>query len=202
MVIDVAEILSRSDPRLRVFTSLRISWDSIRLCLDDDDAPLRTIALEPTAAELWRRGFSEAILDESGQQPMRFQWNRLVERPRWNPHPGIYTKYGKPLALLTAIDDLFVVMASGDALSISFDASEVPPLETGWRRDFVLFLDGWAKDRDPNTLSELHVEPLPFHGLSAYPYRAEAHSPDSPQSAEWMRVWQRRMPEPWIPRGR
>ena len=201
MVLDVALILSRDDPRLRILTSLRLSWDSIRLCIDDDDAPLRVTALEPSAAELWRRGFSEAILDESGEQPTRFQWNRLAERARWNPHPGIYTKYGQVLPLVSAVDDLFVVMASGDALNLSFDASALPGLESGWRRDFLVYLDGWAKDRDPNTHSALYVEPLPFHGMSGYPYGFEEQYPRTAQTAAWQREWQTRMPEAWIPRG-
>jgi len=201
MVLDVGEILSRDDPRLRVFTSLRLSWDAILLCTDDDDAPLRVTPLEPSSAELWRRGFSAALLDESGEQPARFQWNRLAELPRWNPHPGIYTKYGHVLPLLGAVDDQFVVMASGDALNLRFDASALPELQSGWRRDFLVYLDGWAKDRDPNTHSALHVEPLPFHGMSAYPYSAEERYPSTPETAAWQREWQTRMPEPWIPRG-
>ena len=38
MVIDVGEILVRDDPRLRVSSTLRLYWDSIRLAIDADDA--------------------------------------------------------------------------------------------------------------------------------------------------------------------
>jgi hypothetical protein len=31
-------------------------------------------------------------------------------------------------------------------------------------------VDGWAKDRDPNTAFSQGVEPLPFHAMSTYPY--------------------------------
>ncbi|MCI0457774.1 MAG: hypothetical protein L0Z62_12455, partial [Gemmataceae bacterium] len=50
---------------------------------------------------------------------------------------------------VSEIDDRFVIMGAGDALTVRFDATECPPLPAGWRRDFLLFLDGWAKDRDP-----------------------------------------------------
>ena len=42
----------------------------------------------------------------------------------------------------------------------------------GWVRDYLVFLDGWAKDRDPNTVEALEVEPLP-----SVPVRARANSP-------------------------
>jgi hypothetical protein len=42
----------------------------------------------------------------------------------------------------------------------------------GWTREFLLKVDGWAKDRDPNTAFSSSVEPLPFHGMSRYPYPA------------------------------
>jgi len=41
-------------------------------------------------------------------------------------------------------------------------------------------VDGWAKDADPNTAFSQSVEPLPFHAMSAYPYRADEHYPDDP----------------------
>ena len=198
MVVDVSDLLPRADPRLRIFTSLRLYWDAVRLAVDDDDAELHVTPIEPASAELWRRGFSELIQDERPEQPARFQWNRLAPRPRWNPHPGFYTKYGETLPLISAIDDQFVVMGSGDALHVEFDASLAPPLPAGWRRDFLLFLDGWAKDRDPNTVSALHVEPLPFHGMTGYPYGKDEEFPRTPETKAWKRQWQTRMPEPWI----
>ena len=47
-----------------------------------------------------------------------------------------------------------------------------------WQRDFLLLVDGWAKDQDANTAFSQSVEPLPFHGMSAYPYPAGEHFPD------------------------
>ena len=52
-----------------------------------------------------------------------------------------------------------------------------PPPPAGWTRDFLLKVDGWAKDRDPNTAFSTTVEPLPFHAMSRYPYPAGEHYP-------------------------
>jgi hypothetical protein len=81
---------------------------------------------------------------------------------------------------------------------VRFDAAGLPPLPDGWRRDYLLFLDGWAKDRDPNTLEALYVEPLPFHGMSGYPYGPEEHFPDTPEHRAWRREWNTRAAEPWL----
>ena len=51
-------------------------------------------------------------------------------------------------------------------------------LKPGWVRDFILYSDGWDKDGDINTLTSQTVEPLPFHGMSAYPYPDTEHYPD------------------------
>lgn len=197
MVVDVTHMLVREDPRLRVFTSLRLYWDAIRLGIDPDDAPMAVTPLECVSADLWRRGFSEVIEDARPEQPTRFDWKRLAAQPRWNPHPGIYTKYGPVDPLLTSIDDQFVILGSGDALKLQFDATELPDLLPGYRRDYILFLDGWAKDRDPNSISALHVEPLPFHGMSGYPYGKDERFPMNPERAAWMRNYQTRMSVPW-----
>lgn len=199
MVVDVSAALDRADPRLRVFTTLRLSWDSIRLAVDDGAAPLALSSLEPTAADLWRRGFSAPLEDGRPHQPERFVWEALAELPRWNPHPGRYTRLGDCLPLLGEVDDRFVIMASGDALSVRFDARALPELPEGWRRDFLVYLDGWAKDRDPNTVEALYVEPLPFHGMSGYPYGADESFPDDAEHLRWRREWNTRDAEPWIP---
>lgn len=198
MVIDAEKLVRRDDPRIRIFSTLRLYWDSIRLGVDADDAPYGQVSLEPASAALWRRGFSAPLIDGKPNQPERFDWDRLAAYPSWNPHPGLYTKYGECLPLVTAIDDRFVILASGDALTVRFDARSLPPPAPGLVRDYFLFLDGWAKDRDPNTVEALFVEPLPFHGMSGYPYGPDEHFPDDAEHRAWRQEWNTRSAEPWI----
>ncbi len=201
MVVDVTELLNRDDPRMRIFTTLQLYWDSIRLAVDGDDAPFVTTPIEPSSAVLWERGFSEPILFPGleGEHGLEwFAWEHVAAEPRWNQHPGLYTRYGESLELVGAIDDRFVVMGAGDALSVRFDAQGAPPLQPGWERDFLVFLDGWAKDRDPNTLEALFVEPFPFHGMSSYPYGPDEHFPDGDAHRAWRREWLTRDAKSWI----
>jgi hypothetical protein len=201
MVVDVTDLLGSSGTRpskLRIATTLRLYWDSIRIAVDDDDAPLVTTALEPLETELWERGFSRNVRVHDEEMLEWFEWSELEPYPRWNQHPGMYTKLGEVKPLLAAIDDQFVVMGAGDALRVRFDASRLPPLQPGWRRDYLVFLDGWAKDRDPNTVDALYVEPLPFHGMSAYPYGANEKFPDTAAHRRWREEWQTRPAKRWI----
>jgi hypothetical protein len=100
--------------------------------------------------------------------------------------------------LLAGVDDLLVIMGSGDEVRLSFDAAALPPLpaspspDTGWRRDFLLLVDGWAKDADANTAFSQSVEPLPFHGMSGYPYPDSERFPDDPVHARYRETYNTR----------
>ena len=192
MVIDVSGFLNREDPRLRIFSSLTLYWDRIALAVCNDDAPRVITTLEPTSAHLWQRGFSAPLESDRSDLPERFEWETLADIPRWDQHPGLYTRLGETLPLVQTIDDQFCVMGSGDCLTLRFDATKLPPVPEGWTRDYQIFFDGWAKDRDPNTIQALTVEPLPFHGMSGYPYDEEEKFPTTPAHEEWRAQWQTR----------
>ena len=91
-----------------------------------------------------------------------------------------------------------VIMGSGDALTLRFDASELPPVPEGYVRDYLVFLDGWAKDRDHNTHEALEVEPLPFHAMSGYPYPETERFPDTPEHRAWREEWNTRPAHRWV----
>ena len=63
----------------------------------------------------------------------------------------------------------------------------LPPVPQGWKRDFLLVVDGWAKDADANTAYSQSVLPLPFHKMSSYPYPAAEHYPDDQKHRDYLR---------------
>ncbi|MDE0891609.1 MAG: hypothetical protein OSB14_05455, partial [Planctomycetota bacterium] len=199
MVLDVTDILVREDPRVRLFCTLQLYWDRIVLATDADDAPMIQTSLEPSSAFLWERGFSAPLNEEGGSTPEDFDWDRVALFGRWDQHPGQYTRFGDCLELLGEIDDRFIIMGTGDCLTLTFPASELPELKDGWRRDWLVFLDGWAKDRDPNSIQALEVEPLPFHGMSGYPYREDEAFPDDELHRAWREEWNTREARDWVP---
>jgi len=136
--------------------------------------PGRLTELPAASARLHFRGFSEVVVHPERKQPEQFVYGqaRAQHKWNWNPTPGLYTRYGDVKPLLDTVDDLLVIMGAGDELQLRFNATQLPELTQGWKRDFLLFVDGWAKDADANTAFSQTVEPLPFHAMPQYPYAA------------------------------
>ncbi len=175
IVVDLSGKFLSASREVRIVTNLCVYWDEIFLSTDTAPPSLRLTDVNPTGADLHFRGFSEVIVHPERLQPERFVYENVRATTMWNPTPGLYTRYGDVQPLLSAIDDRLVIMGSGDELRLRFDAAPLPPLPSGWRRDFLLTVDGWAKDADANTAFSQTVEPLPYHGMPRYPYAA----PDS-----------------------
>jgi len=178
MAVDLTGKFLSASREVRIVTSLCVYWDEIFLS-EDTAAPSAVLTeLAPDTADLRFRGFSRPVIDAERKQPERFLYDQVQPVSQWNPTPGMYTRYGDVRPVISAIDDRLVIMGSGDELRLRFDGRGLPPLRAGWTRDFLLFVDGWAKDADANTAFAKSVEPLPFHGMSAYPYPAPQHYPD------------------------
>lgn len=161
---------------VRIVTDLCVYWDEIFLSETPGPPQTRLATLRVRTADLHFRGFSAAQIAADRKQPDTFFYGHVEQASFWNPTPGLYTRYGDVRELLGGVDDRLVLMGSGDEVTLTFDAPSAPP--AGWVREFLLKVDGWAKDRDPNTAFSQTVEPLPFHGMSRYPYPAGERFPD------------------------
>ena len=167
-----------SDSReVRIVTNLCVYWDEIFLIADARPPEVQLTRLNAATAAVHFRGFSKAVIDTTRQQPEKFLYDQVRPVSSWNPTPGWYTRYGDVTPLVQAADDRMVIMGSGDELSLEYPALSLPPLKQGWSRDFLLLVDGWAKDADANTAFSDNVMPLPFHAMSAYPYKTSEHFP-------------------------
>ena len=155
---------------VRIVTNMCVYWDEIFLGEDSAAPQTRLTTVAAREADLRFRGFSRVRIHPERKQPERFEYHDVRLTSQWTPTPGLYTRYGPVGELLDEVDDRFVIMGSGDELSLSFDARALPRLSAGWKRDFLLLVDGWEKDRDANTAWSQTVDPLPFHGMSGYPH--------------------------------
>ena len=52
---------------------------------------------------------------------------------------------------------------------------------------------GWVKDGDLNTAYGQTVEPLPFHGMTRYPYGPEEKYPSDPAHLEYRQEYNTRV---------
>jgi hypothetical protein len=131
--------------------------------------------------------------------PFWFDYADASTEPRWLRLGGRFTRFGDVTRLLEWADDMYVVFGPGDEITVEFAADDTPPLPAGWRRDFLLYSDSWLKDADLNTGTGQTVEPLPFHGMSRYPYGAEQSYPTDPEHQQYLRRYNTR---PMPPRRR
>jgi hypothetical protein len=177
---------------VRIATNLCVYWDEIFLSSGPAQAQARLTPVPLSAADLHFRGFSRVAIHPQRKQPERFFYERARPVSMWNPTPGLYTRYGEVRELFSDVDDRFVVMGSGDEARLLFDARGLPQLAAGWRRDFLLTVDGWAKDRDANTAFSQGVEPLPFHAMSGYPYATNEHYPNDAVHRAYRDQWNTR----------
>jgi hypothetical protein len=185
------KFISRSR-KIRVATNLCVYWDEIFLGENADNPEAHMTGASLESAMLHFRGFSEAHIDAERKQPDTYSYSTVSETSFWNPTPGYYTRYGDVRELARDVDDKLIIMGSGDELKLRFRADSLPALPAGWKRDFLLKVDGWAKDRDPNTAYSASVEPLPFHAMSVYPYPAREHFPDDAEHERYRREYNTR----------
>ena len=177
MPVDLTGLFNPADPRVRIRTTMAIFWDEAFVTVNDPAVDVVTTTLSPASAVLSERGFRRGYR-ETPDGPEVFDHGDVSTRPRWEDIPGRVTRLGDVTEFLSKADDRWVAFKGGDAIRIAYDASNLPPLASGWRRDWILVSDGWDKDFDKNTVTGQSYGPWPFHAMAAYPYPASEHHPD------------------------
>lgn len=179
VVVDLAGRWPGPGRRARIVTNMRIYWDQIRMA-EPVDAKPRTQWLRPLSADLRERGFS-AEVSPDGREPLGYDYQRVSLRSPWKVVPGRYTRPGDVGELLLASDDLFVISRPGDEIALAFDATALAALPRGWRRTFLVFADGFSKEMDLHSATPDALGPLPFHGMTRYPYGPPEAYPMTPE---------------------
>lgn len=194
IAVDLSDLFLTDDCRLRIVTNMEFYWDAAFFSVDEEPAALELTRLSVASADLHYRGYS-AVLDNPGFGPPGYDYNRVSRAPKWAPMAGKFTRYGDVTELLQDEDDLQVIFGSGDEITVAFEVPEKGP-QSGWKRDFLLHNVGWDKDNDLNVVTSQAVEPLPFHGMSGYPYRPDEQFPDLARHQEYLRKYQTREQSP------
>ena len=189
ILFNLTNIFKPGTPRrVRLRTNLEIYWDAIHWAKGAPDAPLKETTLDPTVADLHYRGYSVMHMPTTAARAPEVPDYNQIEgtKQRWRDLIGYYTRYGDVHELLRTIDDRYVIVNSGDEMSLRF--AEQPPPPPGWVRDFVIKGDGWIKDGDYNSTWSKTVLPLPYHAKNEYTTRPGA------LEDEWV---YRHHPEDW-----
>jgi tetratricopeptide (TPR) repeat protein len=178
IAVDLSGKFLSASREIRIVTNLCVYWDEIFLSEETAPPPVQLTPLDVQSANVQLRGFSRPVIHKQREQPESFEYANWSGAGAWNQTPGLYTRYGDVRELVSDVDDRFVIMGAGDELRLHFANRGLPPLAPNWRRDFLLLVEGWAKDADANTAFSQTVEPLPFHAMSRYPYPPSEHYPD------------------------
>ena len=207
VVVDLTDRFRSASREVRIVTTMRIYWDQVRVDtsgrarvltrreLDEGGGARYGVTLtrlDPVVADLRWRGFS-AELTPDGREPFSYDYERVSRTTPWKLMPGRYTREGDVRELLQDVDDMFVVSRTGDEVSLSFDATDLPPMRTGLSRTYLLFGHGYSKEMDISSASPDQVAPLPFRGMSRYPYVAPERYPDTPAHRAYLERYNTRV---------
>jgi hypothetical protein len=171
---------------------MRIAWDQAFLARPRRLDVARLPRLRAASAELRFLGYPREYSPD-GRLPNLYDYQLVASSFPWKNMRGRFTRYGDVRELLLKTDDRFVIMNRGDEIALRFDGRRLPPLPPGWKRDYLLFADGYAKDMDPHGAFPDTVEPLPFHAMSAYPYASPERYPDDAAHRDYQRRWNTRI---------
>jgi len=191
MIVDLTERFIAADYRVRIRTNMQIYWDHVFMATDVTNKDLAVVSLQPTAADLHYRGFS-TVSRKDFSSPHIPDYYDITTGQKWRDLTGTYTRYGDVLPLLLESDSKYVIMNAGDEVSLEFIAADLPDLPENWRRDFLFYNDGWLKDGDLNTAHGQTVKPLPFHGMTAYPYGPDDAYPENDEYKIYMNTYNTR----------
>jgi len=167
-IIDITDWFETDDYRVRISYWEKVLFDYIVFDTSEDEEVLVS-ALDPVSADLHWKGVAKEFSPD-GKKPFIADYYTTVDASGFEPFVGNFTRYGDVLPLLGQVDDKFVIMHAGDDISLAFN--EVP-VSQGMERDYFLFSDAYYKLHFVRILlgeDISRVEPLPFHGMSAYPY--------------------------------
>jgi Flp pilus assembly protein TadD len=191
MTVDLRDHGPFSDGRFRITTNMRVYWDQIFLSEVEKDPSIKITKLPPAFADLHSRGYPREHSPD-GKQPLLYDYSLMDRSFTFRNMAGSYTRLGAVSELLQSADDRFVIFGRGEEVTLKFRTAGLPALPKGWKRDFVLYVNGYCKDMDPNTAFPDTVDPLPFHAMSGYPYPEGEHYPDDAAHLEYLKKFNTR----------
>ena len=186
------KFLTPHDRRIRIRTTMQIYWDHIFFTTRNAKAPVRSYDLKMVNANLDFRGYSASYNKGGPFGPQWFDYYKVTKGQKWRDLTGNYTRYGDVLPLLQKADDQYIICNGGDEVTIDFDAKNLPPLPKGWKRDFLIYSEGWVKDGDMNTEYGQTVAPLPFHNMPSYPYGKNVSYPNDKVHRDYLQKYNTR----------
>lgn len=191
MTIDLTGKLSPTDQRIRVSSNMELYWDQVFLAPHVGGAELRIQEVAAREADLHFRGYPREYSPD-GRRPNLSDYENLDRNVGWKLMSGDYTRFGDVRPLLEQADDCFVITSHGEEITLRFAVDDFAPVPPGYVRSLLLKTDSYCKDMDLYTAFPDTVEPLPFHGMSGYPYESHERYPDTEATRRYRETYNTR----------
>ncbi len=192
MTLDVTGKVLASDTRLRIASNMELFWDRIFLAVDRPDAAVAVKEVAARSADLHFAGYPREYSPD-GRLPNLLDYHSMERFSVWKLMEGAYTRFGDVLELLDAADDRYAIMGRGEEVTLKFPVAAFGPVPAGMRRSFILKTDSFCKDMDLYTAHPEGVDPLPFHGMTKFPYDAPEKYPDDERTNAYRAMYNTRV---------
>lgn len=190
MTLDVSDLPRDGNCVLRLRTNQELYIDRIWLAPDHGTSEMKVTELAASTAELRASGYPREYSPD-GHEPLLYDYALMDPAIDYKTMAGTYTRFGDVKELLTSPDDRYVIFGRAEEVILQFDA--LPEPRPGNGRSFILKSDGYCKDMDLYTAYPHTVGPLPFHGMTGYPYPPAERYPDSPAHRAYQRTYNTRV---------
>ncbi len=187
IVVDLTGKVPVGARRIRLMSNLEIYWDQV-LVDQSTNAEARSADVPLSGATLHFRGYPRQI-DGASSGDLDYDYDRVSLTGPFQHQRGNYTRFGDVTELVKGIDDRYVIFGSGEEIAAKFDATKLPVLPGGWKRDYFFYANGFVKDMDWWDASPFTVSQMPFHGMSKYPYPENENFPDDAGSLSYQMDW-------------
>jgi len=150
----------------------------------------------------WNVTYDYIGIDTTAEQPISTQILRPTQATLgqwWNEtdstSTGAFTRYGDVTALMQDADDMFVVGRQCDSVNMQFSTANLEDLEDGMVRDYIFVVACWFKDPPGHWGYGFTwtVDPMPFLGMTGYPYTDAEHYPTDEAHLEYLRTYNTRI---------
>lgn len=191
MTLDVTGKVKPGDRKLRIESNMELFWDRIFLAEVLGQDVIRQQEVQVGHADLHFKGYPREYTPD-GRHPNLYDYHNIDTAVAWKLLSGDYTRFGDVTELLHEPDDCYAIMGRGEEVTLRFPVKAFGPVPAGKTRSFILKSDGFCKDMDLYTAYPDTVEPLPFHGMSGYPYGKDEQYPDTEKTRAYRRKYNTR----------
>jgi len=154
--------LPEKSNKLRIRTTMEVYFDELGLIQPQEISQISKHNLKLKQASLKQLGYPKR--EDNKQRVPTYDYDSI--QPFWDTRymQGAYTQLGEISELLTQHDNALAIIAAGEAIELEF-IDDLPVLEEGYQRYYLLKFKGWAKDMDILTHQGETLAPIPSTGV-------------------------------------